>query len=71
MKNLNGIQSALNQCTWKVDMHDDLISAAGRVLQLSVQSLPGFRAACESNFSKVREKWLPFTTKDMNDKTIL
>ena len=28
MKNLNGIQSALNQCTWKVDMHDDPISAA-------------------------------------------
>ena len=28
MKNLNGIQSAFNQCTWKVDMHDDPISAA-------------------------------------------
>ena len=68
MKNLNGIQSALNQCTWKVDMHDDPISAADIAV---IQSLPGFRAACESNFSKVREKWLPFTRKYMNDKTIL
>ena len=42
-----------------------------RILQLLVQSLPGFRAACESNFSKVREKWPPFTKKYMNDKAIL
>ena len=36
-----------------------------QMLQLSLQS--GFRAACNSKISKVREKWFPYK-KYMNDK---